>query len=225
MGKIKNIPLIERPREKAKRYGINSLSNQELFAVIIGSGTKGQSALEIANNLIDKSNGLLNIMQMSFEDLILVKGINNVKAIQILAILEILKRLNHLEIEKKQSVTCSEDIYHMYRFKYQHYMQEELIVLFLNNANHIVHEEIIGMGGFNYVSIDYRVIISKLLKRNCSKCIIVHNHPHSSSKPSIEDIDVTSNLKQKLSFFSIKMLDHIIIGENDYYSFKDNDNL
>ena len=220
MGKIKNIPINERPREKAKKYGIATLSNAELLAILILCGTVGSSALEIANNLLDKG-GLINLSSLSYEELIDFKGISSAKAITLLAVFELNKRIEHLKVEQKRKISSSEDVYLMLKSKFNNLNQEEVLILILSTSNIVIKEVVVAKGSFDSVNLDFRVLISLLLKANATKFILIHNHPFGNAKPSKEDIVMTNMIKKKTKEFSIRLLDHIIFGNQEYFSFKD----
>ncbi len=222
MGNIKHIPYFDRPREKAYSQGISTLSNTELLAIIIGFGSKDHSALDIAQEVLDECRGLLNLGCISLATLKRIKGISKAKSASLLAMVEIFKRLEHQKIMQKKHLTSSQDIYEMFRLYYLHFPREEVRILLLNHANGLVKEILLTQGSFNSVGIDYRLIIAELLKNDCYKFILIHNHPSSSPMPSIEDINATMEIKRKVEQFKIKFLDHIIIASDEYYSFKDN---
>ena len=220
MGKIKNIPVNERPREKAKKYGISTLSNAELIAILLLCGTVGSSALEVANNLLDKG-GLIKLSSLSYEELIDFKGISSAKAITLLAVFELNKRIEHLKVDQKRKITSSEDVYLMLKSKFNNLEQEEVLILILSTSNIVIKEFVVAKGNFDSVNLDFRVLISILLKANATKFILIHNHPFGSAKPSKEDIAMTNMIKKKTKEFSIRLLDHIIFGNQEYFSFKD----
>lgn len=222
MGNINHIPYFDRPREKAYAQGISTLSDTELLAIIIGFGSKDHSALDIAQEVLDECRGLLNLSSVSLTALEKIKGISKAKSASLLAMIEIFKRLEHRRIVQKKHLTSSQDIYEMFRLYYLHFPREEVRILLLNHANGLVKEILLTQGSFNSVNIDYRLIIAELLKNDCYKFILIHNHPSSSAMPSIEDIDATFDLKRKVEHFKIKLIDHIIMASDEYYSFKDN---
>lgn len=222
MGQIKDIACYERPREKALKLGINNLSDIELFALIIQSGGKNNSVLNIAYNLLDKSNGLSGFLEYDYEKLLAIKGINKVTAIKLLAIKELMQRFEYLQVVSKAHITNSKDIYKMFRIKYFSKTNEEILILLLNHANQIIKEEVIASGSINEVSIDFRLIFCDVLKNNVHKFILIHNHPTGDSAPSNEDIYYTNEIKKKAKGLGLKLLDHIIIGKYNYFSFKDN---
>lgn len=218
---IKDLEENERPREKALRFGIDYLSDIELLALLIGFGGKNNSALDIAFTLLKDSNGLSNLLNYDYESLMKIKGINKVKAINILAIREIMKRIERLQLPNKAHIISAKDIYKMYRLKYIEATNEEVRLILLNNLNQIIKEEVIGLGSLNDVGIDIRLIFHKILKNNCHKFILIHNHPTGDSRPSKNDLFFTNEIKNKSNELALKLLDHIIIGKNNYFSFKD----
>lgn len=222
MGAIRDISPFERPREKALKYGVSTLSNIELLALIIQSGGKNNSVLTIAYNILDKGNGLSGFFSHDYESLLKIKGINKVTAIKLLAIKELMQRSEHLQVVSKAHITNSEDIYKMFRIKYFEKYNEEITILLLNHANQIIKEEVIASGSVNEVAIDFRSIFRDVLKSNCHKFILIHNHPTGDSMPSEEDIYYTKEIKKKARSLGIQLLDHIIFGRHNYFSFKDN---
>lgn len=221
--RILDYPKEERPREKAIKCGIKTLSNAELFTLIIQSGTKNNSALNIANNLLDASKGLLGFIDIDYETLCQIKGIKKASAIKLLAIKEIMVRFENLKYATKEIIRCSEDIYKMYHLKYLEKSNEEIMVLVLNRNNEVKKEVILAMGGLSEVNFDFNIAFKTILKTGYKKFIILHNHPSFNVNPSKEDIYLTNEIKVMANSLHLKMLDHVIIGQNNYYSFKDHD--
>ena len=222
MRKIRDISPFEQPREKALKFGINTLSNQELFALIIQSGGKNNSVLNISYNLLKQTKGLSGFFDCEYEQLLQIKGISKVTAIKLLAIRELMQRFEQLKIMNDEHILNSRDVYKMFRIRYLDINHEEVLILHLNHANVVIKENIIAKGSINEVSIDFRLIFSDVLKSNCHKFILIHNHPTGDSTPSNEDIYYTNEINKKAKSLGLKLLDHIIFGKNNYFSFKDN---
>lgn len=224
MGKIKDLPKTQRPREKALQYGINVLSDYELLALIIQSGVKNKSVMELCFELISTFHGFNNVFLATYEQLIKCDGINKVKALKLLAIQEIIIRINKNNqtiINNKFKITCGNDVYNYFYLKVENLLVENLIVLYLNIKNCIIYEEIVSIGDDSKSIGNAKLICKHAIEKMAKKVIICHNHPSGNSSPSLDDIAFYFNLKKALEYVSIKLLDHIIIGKNEFYSIKD----
>lgn len=224
MGKIKDIPKIQRPREKAIQYGINTLSDSELLALIIQSGVKNKSVLEVCLELICHFNGFNNIFTSTYEELKKCIGINTAKALKLMAIQEIILRINKnnsLMKNNRFKITCAKDVYNYLHLKFEDLIQENLIVLYLNTKNHIIAEEIVSIGDDNSAIFNNKIICKHAIEKMAKKVIVCHNHPSGNSSPSLNDIDLSFSLTKALEYIQVKLLDHIIIGKNEYYSIMD----
>ncbi len=221
MGTIKDLPIYDRPREKALSYGIGVLSDAELLTIIIQCGTKNNSAIEIATSLITTANGLNNVFNLSFYELCKEKGINKNKAILILAVGELFKRfLRNNFINEKQNIELSSplDVYNYLHFKMENLKQENQVVLYLNVKNKILYEETISIGNDTLAVNNNKLICKNAIEKYAKKILLCHNHPSGNSSPSLDDIASFFSLKSALEYLQIKLLDHIIIGQNEYYS-------
>ncbi len=220
---LKNIPKGERPREKAMQQGIQSLSDAELVALLLRSGIKNCSVLELANQLLIEFKGLTHLFQADLQFLMKIKGINAVKALDIKVCYEIANRLNkRSEVDRKRTILSAKDVYLQYHLFAQQSHQEFFYVIFLNIKLHILQEEKLFVGGFESSNIDLKVIFKKALLCNASKMICFHNHPSGDATPSPEDILLTQQIKKMGEIVHIRLLDHVIIGTNNYYSLIEN---
>lgn len=217
--KIKDIPDDLLPREKAKKYGLNSLSDAEVLAIILGSGTKDLNVLGLAN-LILKNRDLKDLQSLKFEELTKIKGIGEVKALQILAIGELIRR--SLEDNDKSIVFNSPKDVYQYIKDLRKSKQEKMLALYTNTSNELLGVETVAIGSLNILSVKPRDIFIYALKYNAYGIIIVHNHPNGSSNPSKEDIEFTNSIKNLASELGFEILDHLIIGRKDYFSFLNN---
>lgn len=208
------------PREKALNFGINSLSNEELLSLIIKSGHKGYSVFDISKALLTKANGFSNLLSLNYEELIDVKGINKAKALEILAILEISKRLSSIDSVKEEQLSSPSKIVNWLKFNIGYSDNENILVLFLNSAGKILKTEIVFKGTYNRSLVGTDIILRKAILLKSKAIIICHNHPSGKVEPSKEDINITSNLKKAAELMDIKLLDHIIVSKLNYYSFK-----
>lgn len=221
MGTIKDLPLLDRPREKALSYGITSLSDCELLALLIQSGTKNQSAIEIATKLISDANGLNNVFQLSFYNLCQEKGINKIKAIQILAVSELFKRITKNNfLNEKQNIELSSpyDVYKYLHLQMENLLQETLVVLYLNVKNKLLFEEVVSIGDDTMTVNNNKIICRNAIEKYAKKILVCHNHPTGNSSPSLTDMTSFLSLKSALKYIQVTLLDHIIIGKNEFYS-------
>jgi len=219
--KIKDLPLLERPREKAMRYGIKSLSNEELLAMIIASGSKGNSARDIAYNLLSNSNGLFNLSNYQLCDFLKYKGIHKTKALLLLAVFEISKRIVVNQKESEESDINSSYLFEKYSPLLRNEYQECISLIMLDRYQKIIHEETLAKGGQNSVPFSLNDICRELLNKKARYFYLIHNHPSGDFTPSTEDIMLTEQLIIEVKKFGITLLDHLIISNSGYYSFKE----
>lgn len=221
---LKSIPPEERPREKALLKGIDGLSNAELIALILNSGYKNCSVIEIANKLLIQFGGLKKLFKTPLCEIKKIKGINEAKALKIKAISELIYRVsaNPEEYFHGKYIKSASDVYKKYVVQLNSYNQEKFIVLLLNYKNKIIKEEILFAGGISSSIVDIKILIKKAIENEASKVICLHNHPSGDKTPSQEDIMITSKIRNALYLCDIKLLDHIIIGKNGYFSMAEN---
>lgn len=220
MSKIANIDICNRPREKALVSGIHTLNNQELLALIIRCGTKGISALEIGENILKKYGTLNALFNCDIYSLMEIKGIKKAKALELIAILELAKRASD---EKKVQTTYIKnalDIYNLYKIPLENCSQENFVVIFLNIKLKIIKKETLFVGGEVSSIVDVNLIFKKALTCGARKIICLHNHPSGDIYPSREDIELTNTIKKVGEIVKIELLDHIIIGKDNFFSFK-----
>lgn len=207
------------PREKALKYGISSLSDKELLALIIKSGCKDKDIFALVDEIIEKANGFENILDLNFEELISIKGIKSAKALEVLSILEISKRLSRIDRIDLNNIDSSSALVKWCRFNIGFSHQEEFLVIFLNNAGHIIKHEILFKGSEKASNISINEIIRRAILLKASHLVIAHNHPSGKAYPSSDDEIITNKIKDALKVMDIKLLDHLIITKYDYYSF------
>ena len=210
----------ERPRERLVKNGASSLSDSELLAILIASGTKGFSALDIGRELLEKFQDLNTISSRDYSDLISIKGLGRVKSIKLAAAFELSKRIKAEPFDSKKVINSPEDISRYYIPFFQNITKERFLVLLLNSANQIFREVKVSDGLLDRSMVHPREVFKTAISENAASIIIVHNHPSGSSQPSNEDIAVTKILKDAGEIIGIKVLDHLIIAGNDFYSFK-----
>jgi DNA repair protein RadC len=219
---IKNWAADDRPREKLVDKGATALSNSELLAILINNGSKDKSAVDLAKEILKLGkDNLVELGKLSLKELQKVKGIGTAKAITIAAALELGRRRQAAATLDKAVVKTSRDIAEYLKALLKDYTHEVFAVLFLNQANKINHFEIISKGGITGTVADPRIILKKALEEDATSIVLSHNHPSGSLKPSRADEEITKKIKTAALFFDIKVIDHIIVSEEGYYSFAD----
>lgn len=220
---IKNWAIDDRPREKLFLKGAESLSNSELLAILINNGSTDKSAVDLAKELLlAVDNNLHRMAKLSVKDMVnlKIKGLGPAKAVAIAAALELGVRRNMAD-NKKEVVLTSGDIARFLQAQLQHKKHEVFSVVFLNLANKIKHYEIISEGGITGTVADPRIILKKALEHEAVSLVLCHNHPSGNLKPSRHDEELTLKIKEASRYFDIKVMDHIIVSEDGYYSFAD----
>ncbi len=219
---IKSWALDDRPREKLILKGKNALSDAELIAILLSSGSKDKSALELAKELLSSSsNNLTKFAKLTIKDLMKFKGVGEVKAITILAALELGKRRKFDETPERVKITKSNDVFLFFKDVFQDLQHEECHLLLLNRANEIIHTQQISKGGVAGTVVDGKLVYKIALDYLASALILCHNHPSGQLKPSAEDIELTHKLKYFGKMIDLPLLDHIIFADNGYFSFAD----
>lgn len=212
----------DRPREKLELRGKEALSDAELIAILINSGTLDLSAVDVGKMIMQQADHNLAILsRFSIADLVKIKGIGKAKAITIQAALELGRRRKSAEIVKNQSITSSQDVYNEMVAYLLDKSVEEFWVLLLNRANKILKKVQISRGGVSGTVVDPKVVFKAALEQLASAMILVHNHPSGTLKPSNEDITITRKLKEAGKLLDIPVLDHLIFTDNGYVSFRD----
>ncbi len=212
----------DRPREKLLLKGVENLSNSELLAILLHNGTREKSAVELGKDILRLGKDNLNELgKFSIKELMRVKGIGEVKAITIAAALELGRRRQASESLQKSIVLTSNDIAGYLRSILMDYRHEVFAVLFLNRANKINHFEIISEGGITGTIADPRLILKKALEEDAVNIVLCHNHPSGNLRPSRADEALTIKIKEAARYFDIKVIDHIIVSGDGYYSFAD----
>ncbi|MFN5171143.1 MAG: RadC family protein [Cyclobacteriaceae bacterium] len=220
---IKNWSPEDRPREKLMTKGTGVLSDAELMAILISTGTAKMTAVELARLVLQHVNNDLNALaRLSVKDLMKVKGIGEAKAITIVAALELGRRRKELEPEAKPKITGSKDAFELLRGDLMDLPKEEFWVLLLNRANRVIAKRRISEGGVSGTVADPKIIYKFALEELASGVIVAHNHPSGNLSASQQDIELTRKLKEGGRMLEIQLLDHIIVAGTQYYSFADN---
>lgn len=220
---IKNWSEDDRPREKLLQKGPMTLSNSELLAILINNGTKNKSAIDLSKEILKIGKDNLNELgKLTVSDFKKVKGIGVAKAVTIVAALELGRRRQGAEALEKPQMNNSNTVANFLKSILQDEQKEVFAVLFLNRANKVIGYHIVSIGGISGTIADPRIILKKSLEQNATGIILSHNHPSGNVNPSNSDIALTQKIKDAANLVDITVIDHIIIGNNDYYSFADN---
>jgi DNA repair protein RadC len=223
--KMKDLPFSERPYEKLEKNGSEMLSDAELLAIIIKTGSKNETSVALAQRLLSQSGsdeGLTFLHNLSLEQLRTISGIGRVKAIQVKALMELSKRVaSSFKGNDRLTVKTPDDICKMFMEEMRHQKKEVFKVVMLNTKNHVIRCINISIGSLNASIVHPREVFSEVLKDGCSAVIFVHNHPSGDPEPSGEDIETTIRLINGGNILGIKILDHIIIGDKKYVSLKE----
>lgn len=217
----------DRPREKLLLKGVQVLSDAELLAILIGSGNKLETAVELSQRILHSVNNNLNSLgKLTINDLIQnFNGIGEAKAITIIAALELGKRRKLTENEKQTQISSSLDVFNLFNPILSDLRHEEGWVLLMNNSNKILKKIQVSKGGINGTVIDIRMIMKNSIENLATNIILVHNHPSGNLTPSREDDSITTKLNAACSLLDIYLMDHVIISDQGFYSYKDKDRL
>lgn len=218
---IRDLPIQERPRERLVADGPKYLSNAELLAILLRTGTKNHSALSLAQSILQSTEGLKLLNEITVEELMRVKGIGVNKAVEIMACIELGKRISKSSQLKIQSITSPSDCVAYLSAELKHLTQEHFVVLLLDTKNYIIAKRTIFIGSLNKAIVHPREVFKEAIKRSSASVICVHNHPSGDPTPSEQDIQLTHRLYEAGELLGIKVLDHIIIGDEQFVSLKE----
>ena len=221
---LHDLPMNERPRERLVKYGVESLSLQELLSLIFGRGVKGESVVSISQKLISAFGSLDQLSETSIEDLKKIKGLGLAKACQLKACFEISRRLKkeeNLNKNKNRIVNSPKDIFPLLKEKIINFHKEYFMVISLDNRNKVIGIDTVSIGTLNSSLIHPRETFEVAIKNHAAGIIICHNHPSGELKPSEDDLIITQNLIKAGKLLGIEVSDHLIITKDGYYSFKE----
>ena len=213
---LKEIPIYERPRERALDVGVENLSTTELLAIILRTGSKKYSVLETANQILAKSSKIQNLNFLSLEELVEIDGIGITKAITILSAIELGKRINQIE-KNDISFFNPIEIYNYMKNELQSLTEERSYALYLNTKGKLIEKKLLTIGTINQTLIDSKIIFKWAYKLSASAFVLIHNHPSKDSTPSKQDLQITREILKQSKTLGIFFIDHLIIG-NDFYS-------
>ncbi|ANY70378.1 hypothetical protein BBD42_30680 [Paenibacillus sp. BIHB 4019] len=218
---IRDVPQEERPRERLIKYGAEALSHTELLAILLRTGTKKESVVHLAGNIMKECGNLRNLMDMSLEELTAIRGIGPAKAIQLRAGLELGRRVSRTGNGDVVTVQRPEDAANYVMDELRHLKKEHFVCLFLNTKNHIIAQETLSMGTLNASLVHPREVFRAAIKCSSASLICVHNHPSGDPTPSAEDIALTKRLVSAGELVGIEVLDHLVIGDGRFISLKE----
>ncbi len=218
---IHDMPTTERPRERLKNYGATALSNAELIAILLRTGTKGENVLNLSARLLTEYDGLLGLARAEFGDLAAKKGLGPAKASQLLAALELARRLMLASPKQRPQITSPADVANLLMLEMGGLEQEDLRVILLDTKHFVLNIQTIYTGNANSAIVQAREVFKPAVRASATAIILVHNHPSGDPTPSPEDVQVTRRLVEAGKLLDIAVLDHIIIGNQRYVSLKE----
>lgn len=218
---IKRLPQEERPREKLLYSGKESLSNAELLAILLRTGTREKSVLELANEVISLSeDGIVNLCECTPEELTRIRGMGEAKICQVLAAVELGRRVATYPRKQKVSIGNPEDIVQLCMEKMRYYKEEHFCVILMDTKGKVIEEVEVSVGDLNSAPVHPREVFRQAVRRSAAAVALVHNHPSGDPVPSNDDLIITARLQETAEILGIQLVDHIIIGDGDYISLK-----
>jgi len=218
---LRDLPHEERPRERMMQYGAESLSQAELLAILLRTGTQRESAIGIAQRMLSQSGGLRQLADLSIKELTAIKGIGPAKAIQLKAGIELGRRMANSRLNDPVTIRSPHDAADILTEQLRYLQKEHFVCLFLNTKNHVIAQETLSMGSLNASIVHPREVFRAAIKSSSASIICAHNHPSGDPTPSPEDIALTSRLIQAGEIVGIDVLDHLIIGDSSFVSMKE----
>jgi DNA repair protein RadC len=218
---LRDVPSEERPRERMLQAGAGALSNAELLAILVRTGTYAESAVHLSQRILAECGGLRNLVDMSKDQLTQIKGIGDAKALQIQAGIELGRRLARCKLDETVTIRTPEDVANLLMEELRYLQKEHFVCLFLNTKNHVIGQETLSMGSLNASIVHPREVFKAAIKRSSASIVCVHNHPSGDPTPSPEDVQMTNRLIEAGSIIGIEVLDHIIIGDQRFVSLKE----
>ncbi len=222
---VKDIPKEERPRERFLKVGVSNLTNQELLSILIKTGTKKYSAMDLALKILNEIGNIKILKDVNVSKLMNIEGIGIVKAIEISTAIELGKRIYFNSPNHKEKLINANEIYNSCKYLFVGKMQEEFYCLYFNNKQELIERKLLFMGTINRSVVHPREIFKEAYLTSASSIVCIHNHPSGDTKPSREDIIFTKTLIEIGNVNKIPIVDHIIVGDNSYYSFYESNNI
>lgn len=218
---LRDIPQEERPRERMMQYGASALSHAELLAILLRTGTKSESAVHVANRMLQQLGNLRYLVDMSVDEMTQIKGVGPAKALQLKAGIELGRRLAKTHHQETITIRQPQDAADLLMEQMRYLQKEHFICLFLNTKNHVITQETLSMGSLNASIVHPREVFRAAIKCSSASVICAHNHPSGDPTPSPEDIQLTKRLVEAGNIVGIEVLDHIVIGDLSFISLKE----
>ncbi len=221
---IKELVKEERPRERLLKYGVESLSNEELISIILKTGTKDISVKTLSTKVLNEYKGITNLRNLRFSSLLKIKGIGEVKAIELIASIELGKRVYYSISKEEISLSNTSNVYNYFKDIFIGELQENFYAIYINTKNKLISYKLLFKGTINKSCVHPREIFKNAFLESAYAIIVIHNHPSGDITPSTEDIELTTSLMQIGNLMGIPVIDHIIMSDKGYYSFYENMN-
>lgn len=218
---IRDVPVSERPRERMIQYGADALSNAELLAIILRTGTAEESVMSLACRILNQVGELRGLKSITYDELVMIRGIGPAKALQIAAGLELGKRIATSILPNRPTIRSPQDVAGLMMEDLRYHTQEHFVCLYLNTKNQVLAKETVFIGSLNSSIVHPREVYKEAIRRSSASLICLHNHPSGDPQPSREDIEVTRRLLDAGKIIGIDLLDHLIIGDGRFYSLKE----
>lgn len=218
---MKDVPMQDRPRERLAKLGAQQVSNQELLSILLGTGTKTESVQQLAQRVLMHFEGINLLRDSTLEELTAIKGIGTVKAVVVLAAIELGNRINQLKPQERYCIRSPEDGANFVMEEMRMLKQEHFVCIFLNTKNQVIHRQTVFIGSLNASIVHPREVFREAVKRAAASIICCHNHPSGDPSPSQEDIQVTKRLAECGKMIGIELLDHLVIGDHKFISLKE----
>ncbi len=217
--KIKDLPKSDRPREKLVAKGVENLKDSELLAILLRTGKAGKNVIEVASQILTK-HSKKRLLQMTYQDLVKIGGIDSAKATTLLAAFELAKRAMEVNDTNLPTIVTPKDVVAQLS-DLRHNKREHFVALYLNARSQLVHKETISMGTLNANLVHPREVFEPALKHSAANIMVAHNHPSGNPKPSEDDLEITKRLAEAGKMMGVEVLDHVIISTNNHFSFKE----
>lgn len=218
---LREVPNEERPRERMQQFGPHALSNAELLAILLRTGTLSESAVALGQRILKECGGIRQLVDLSLDQLTSIKGIGLAKAVQIQAGIELGRRLSRSGLERKLTIRSPQDAANLLMEDLRYHQKEHFVCLFLDTKNQLIGMETLSIGSLNASIVHPREVFRSAIKRSSASLICAHNHPSGDPTPSAEDIDITRRLCESGELLGIDVLDHVIIGDQKFVSLKE----
>ncbi len=218
---MRELPSGERPRERMQQHGAQALSHAELLAILLRTGTRNESAVYLAQRILNDYGGLRKLAESGWEDLTHIRGIGPAKALQLQASIELGRRIARSKLPETVKITCPQDVADLLMEEMRHYREEQFVCLFLNTKNHVIGRQTLSIGSLNASIVHPREVFKAAIRRSSASILCAHNHPSGDPTPSAEDLQLTKRLAEAGQLLGIELLDHLVIGDSSFISLKE----